>query len=86
MHRWLPSALTAKRSRLPGSNPADQEIVRATAFEHYEFSLINAPAEAVIEGITLRYGQMYIIGAARRFATSFLIDAAGPALLREKTP
>ncbi len=57
-------SLDGKKIKITGSNPADQEIVRATAFEHYEFSLINAPAEAVIEGITLRYGQMYIIGGS----------------------
>lgn len=55
-------SLNGKKIKITSSNPADPEIVRATAFEHYEFSLINAPAEAVIEGITLRYGQMYIVG------------------------
>jgi len=55
-------SLNGKKIKITGSNPADEEVVRATIFENYEIDLINAPEEAVIEGFTLYSGEMYIWG------------------------
>ncbi|MEN6307706.1 MAG: S8 family serine peptidase [Anaerohalosphaeraceae bacterium] len=58
----LTISLNGKKLKISGSNPSDEEVVRATVFENYEFNLVNAPEETVIEGITLYSGEMYIWG------------------------
>lgn len=57
-------SLNGKTVRISGANPDDENIVRNTVFEDYEFSLVNASSDSVIEGITIRSGQMGIFGGA----------------------
>ncbi|MHC5083731.1 MAG: right-handed parallel beta-helix repeat-containing protein, partial [Planctomycetota bacterium] len=57
-------SLNGKALQISGTNPDDPAVVRATVLDSYQFSLIDAPEEAVVEGITLTSGDMEIYGGS----------------------